>query len=301
MPDQNSKLFKANNTKTMKLILTIAAVTFLLSLSPASADELDNILDTITNPSPSPAPKKATQDPKSKASPSVTPTATPSATPKPSSTPTITPKDAGKGAKEGAKSGAKEGSQPSPTATPTAAAGAITGSSAGTQEDVIPLPPEVLPENVSAENKKAFGISEPIDPKEQVKPEEKGKDIPGLEETSIYVMRQITVKKDGGTEWETVRIPIPVYYRTRSVAWGQDQIRTALLIQQRIEEYTKKLEAIKKEGELLLSEYNKVILSGIPQEVLGADSPSFPPDTRKDMHVTPLRGKDLNITVEANN
>ena len=110
-------------------------------------------------------------------------------------------------------------------------------------------------------------------------------------------MRVINVKKEG-KDWEVVRIPVPVYYRTRSIAWGQEQIRTALLIQQRIEEYTKKLDAIKKEGAMLLAEYNKVILSGIPQEILGADSASIPDDNRKDMHVTPLRGKDLNIAIE---
>lgn len=265
------------------LLLTLISL-IALNFPTLNADELDKILETITNPPKAEDAKKPIPKEQSKISPTPMPPSKFAADPK---IPNIKIN-----AKKGAENGLAAGKL-----TSTVGAAAIIGS---VIDDIIPLPPDILPEKVSTDSKKTFGISEVINPKEQPIVEEKGKNIPGLEETSIYVMRQIAVKKASGTEWETVRIPIPVYYRTRSVAWGQDQIRTALLIQQRIEEYTKKLDTIKKEGELLLTEYNKVILSGIPQEVLGSDSPSITTETRKDNHVAPLRGKDLSITVEGN-
>lgn len=121
---------------------------------------------------------------------------------------------------------------------------------------------------------------------------------PGIEETRIYTMRNIKLKPAGNNEWEAVRIPVPVYYRTRSIAWGQDQLRNAFALQQRIAGYLEKLEILKKEGNMLLEEYNKLVLSGIPEEVLGNDSPSIPENLQNASLAAPLRGRDIQISVQ---
>lgn len=122
----------------------------------------------------------------------------------------------------------------------------------------------------------------------------------GLEETTIYQIQTIEVKKEGAKEFENMRITIPVYYRSRSIAWGQEDIRKGLALQQRIREYTEKLETLKKEGELLLDEYNRLILLGIPQEALQSDSPSLPEGERKEASKPQLRASDLTIKIKEN-
>lgn len=120
----------------------------------------------------------------------------------------------------------------------------------------------------------------------------------GIEETRIYTMRNIKLRKAGNSEWEPARIPVPVYYRSKSIAWGQEELRQAFALQQRINSYTEKLEMLKKEGAMLLEEYNKLIIAGIPEEVLGNDSPSIPEGIREENLAQPLRGKDLKIEVK---
>lgn len=122
----------------------------------------------------------------------------------------------------------------------------------------------------------------------------------GLEETTIYQIQTIEVKKEGEEKFENMRITIPVYYRTRSIAWEQNEIRKGLTLQQRIKEYTEKLETIKQEGELLLEEYNRLILSGIPQEALQSDSPSLPEGNRKESTKPLLRNSDISIKIKDN-
>lgn len=121
---------------------------------------------------------------------------------------------------------------------------------------------------------------------------------PGIEETRIYTMRNIKLRKAGTKEWESARIPVPVYYRSRSIAWGQEQLRNAFALQQRIKGYMEKLELLKREGTMLLEEYNKLIISGIPEEVLGNESPSIPEGVREQSLAQPLRGRDIKIEVK---
>lgn len=121
----------------------------------------------------------------------------------------------------------------------------------------------------------------------------------GIEETRIYTMRNIKLRKSGNADWEDVRIPVPVYYRTRSIAWGQEQLREAFALRQRIAGYLAKLALLKKEGNMLLEEYNKLVLSGIPEEVLGNDSPSIPDTLRNSSLAQPLRGRDIQISVQS--
>jgi hypothetical protein len=129
---------------------------------------------------------------------------------------------------------------------------------------------------------------------------EKADSLPaGIEETRIYTMRNIKLRKSGNSDWEDVRIPVPVYYRTRSIAWGQEQLREAFALQQRIAGYLEKLKLLKKEGNMLLEEYNKLVLSGIPEEVLGNDSPSIPEALRNASLAQPLRGRDIQISVQS--
>lgn len=121
----------------------------------------------------------------------------------------------------------------------------------------------------------------------------------GIEETRIYTMRHIKLRKAGNVEWEAVRIPVPVYYRTRSIAWGQEELREAFALQQRIVGYLEKLKLLKREGNMLLEEYNKLVLKGIPEEVLGNDSPSIPEALRDSALAQPLRGRDIQISVQS--
>lgn len=117
----------------------------------------------------------------------------------------------------------------------------------------------------------------------------------GLEETTIFIMRNFMVKKVGG-EWESMRVPVPVYYRTRSIAWNQAQIAKALNLQQRIEDYSKKLESVKEEGSMLLTEYYNLISNGFPQEVLSSDSPSMSETQIKQIH-SPFKTDDIQIKI----
>jgi hypothetical protein len=129
---------------------------------------------------------------------------------------------------------------------------------------------------------------------------DKAESLPaGIEETRIYTMRSIKLRKAGSENWEAVRIPVPVYYRTRSIAWGQEQLREAFTLQQRIAGYLEKLKILKREGNMLLEEYNKLVLSGIPEEVLGNDSPSIPDSFRNSSVAQPLRGRDIQISVQS--
>jgi hypothetical protein len=144
-----------------------------------------------------------------------------------------------------------------------------------------------LPDSSHPNSQKQTLAKEPAAKPETVKPD-KGIDAqPNPEKAvneadkSLWEPTGITVSRvflaTDGAKGEVRKIPmnVPVLYESRVLALDKDKQRAAARLLDKLMAYRTRLAAIRKEGADLLAEWNQIITSSTPQDLLLSDSPTL--------------------------
>jgi hypothetical protein len=94
------------------------------------------------------------------------------------------------------------------------------------------------------------------------------------EPTGITVSR-LFLAGDGANEEVKVPMSVPVLYESRLLALDKDKQRAIARLLDKLTSYRTRLAAMKKEGADLLAEWNQIIRSSTPQDLLLSDSPTL--------------------------
>lgn len=100
-------------------------------------------------------------------------------------------------------------------------------------------------------------------------------------DTSLWEPTGITVSRvflaTDGAKGEVRKIPmnVPVLYESRVLALDKDKQRAVTRLLDKLVAYRTRLAAIRKEGADLLAEWNQIISSSTPQDLLLSDSPTL--------------------------
>jgi len=100
-------------------------------------------------------------------------------------------------------------------------------------------------------------------------------------DTSLWEPTGITVSRvflaTDGAKGEVRKIPmnVPVLYESRLMALDKDKQRAVARLLDKLVSYRTRLAAIRKEGADLLAEWNQIISSSTPQDLLLSDSPTL--------------------------
>jgi len=100
-------------------------------------------------------------------------------------------------------------------------------------------------------------------------------------DTSLWEPTGITVSRvflaTDGVKGEVRKIPmnVPVLYESRLLALDKDKQRAVARLLDKLVAYRTRLAAIRKEGADLLTEWNQIVSSSTPQDLLLSDSPTL--------------------------
>jgi hypothetical protein len=95
------------------------------------------------------------------------------------------------------------------------------------------------------------------------------------EPTGITVSRVFLASDAAGGEGQKIPMSVPVFYESRLLALDKDKQRAIARLLEKLTSYRTRLAAMKKEGVDLLAEWNQIISSSTPQDLLLSDSPTL--------------------------
>jgi hypothetical protein len=95
------------------------------------------------------------------------------------------------------------------------------------------------------------------------------------EPTGITVSRLFLASDAASGEGQKVPMSVPVFYESRLLALDKDKQRSIARLLDKLTSYRTRLAAIRKEGTDLLAEWNQIISSSTPQDLLLSDSPTL--------------------------
>jgi hypothetical protein len=95
------------------------------------------------------------------------------------------------------------------------------------------------------------------------------------EPTGITVSRLFLASDGANGEVHKVPMSVPVLYESRLLALDKDKQRAIARLLDKLMSYRTRLAAIRKEGADLLAEWNQIISSSTPQDLLLSDSPTL--------------------------
>jgi len=95
------------------------------------------------------------------------------------------------------------------------------------------------------------------------------------EPTGITVSRLFLASDAASGEGQKVPMSVPVFYESRLLALDKDKQRSIARLLEKLTSYRTRLAAIRKEGTDLLAEWNQIISSSTPQDLLLSDSPTL--------------------------
>lgn len=97
----------------------------------------------------------------------------------------------------------------------------------------------------------------------------------GWEKTNLKVQHVLS-SDPGNGELEKIVLDVPVLYQTRTMRWSPPDVAKARAVLARLMIYERNLSNLKKEGQVILGEWNALLESTVPSAALRADSPSLP-------------------------
>lgn len=102
-----------------------------------------------------------------------------------------------------------------------------------------------------------------------------GGDGSGLEATNARV-QHILSANNGAGELSKIVLNVPVLYQTRTMRWTAGDVAEARSLLNRLVGYESQLAKLRKEGQYLMAEWNRLMQATVPASSLRADSPSLP-------------------------
>jgi hypothetical protein len=110
------------------------------------------------------------------------------------------------------------------------------------------------------------------------------------EPTGITVSRLFLASDAANGEGQKVPMSVPVFYESRLLALDKDKQRAIARLLDKLTSYRTRLAAIRKEGADLLAEWNQIISSSTPQDLLLSNSPTLVEKGSNDANV---RGENV--------
>ncbi len=95
----------------------------------------------------------------------------------------------------------------------------------------------------------------------------------GFEETNIRMQHILDAECSNG-EIHRIVIDVPALYKSRNLRWSQNDAAHARVLLRRLEDYQEKSQTLREEGSLILADWNKLMDTSTPNQILRADSPS---------------------------
>jgi hypothetical protein len=95
------------------------------------------------------------------------------------------------------------------------------------------------------------------------------------EPTGVTVSRLFLASDAASGEGQKVPMSVPVFYESRLLALDREKQHAIARLLDRLTSYRTRLAAIRKEGTDLLAEWNQIISSSTPQDLLLSDSPTL--------------------------
>ncbi|MCP5538324.1 MAG: hypothetical protein H7A51_19085 [Akkermansiaceae bacterium] len=97
----------------------------------------------------------------------------------------------------------------------------------------------------------------------------------GWESTNLKVQHILSADSGDG-ELEKIVLNVPVLYETRTMRWTPQDIAQARNVMGRLMVYERNLNNLRKEGQAILKDWNRLLENTVPAPALRADSPSLP-------------------------
>jgi hypothetical protein len=156
------------------------------------------------------------------------------------------------------------------------------------QQKLLPDSSSLPDSSRSNSQKQPSGTKEPASKPEAIDPDKDRDTQPGNSEKaadepdgSVWEPTAITVSRvflaTGGANGEARKVPmnVPVLYESRLMALDKDKQRAIARLLDKLVSYRTRLAAMRKEGTDLLAEWNQILSSSTPQDLLLSDSPSL--------------------------
>lgn len=97
-----------------------------------------------------------------------------------------------------------------------------------------------------------------------------------FEETNLRIQHVLGAQSTEGDDLGRVILDVPVLYQSGAIRWTQEDVTKARSLLTRIGSYQEKSRALREEAVTLISEWDDLIVSSIPEKALRADSPTLP-------------------------
>lgn len=189
---------------------------------------------------------------------------------------------------------------------PVIAAGVSPAMSSGQEFELPPLPEakpakppqdSLLPDNHALPGDKGDKGTKPV----SADPRRLGSAVSGIaasyEGTNLRVQHVLNARGPAGEDLGRVTLDVPVLYASRTLRWTPQEIARARELQARIADYQEKSRALREEGRQLMEQWNGLMGSSIPNEVLRADSPTL----NRPSQAAPAEGLDSSEAIEIQN
>lgn len=97
-----------------------------------------------------------------------------------------------------------------------------------------------------------------------------------FEQTNLKIQHVLGARGPAGEDLGRLTLEIPVLYQSGGLRWTQNDVEKSRALLTRIRSYQQKSHALREEALLLISEWDNLIISSIPDAALRADSPTLP-------------------------
>lgn len=97
-----------------------------------------------------------------------------------------------------------------------------------------------------------------------------------FEETNLRIQHVLGAQSVEGDDLGRVILDVPVLYQSGAIRWTQEDVTQARSLLDRIGSYQEKSRSLREEAVTLISEWDELIVSSIPEKALRADSPTLP-------------------------
>lgn len=97
-----------------------------------------------------------------------------------------------------------------------------------------------------------------------------------FEETNLKIQHVLSAQGPGQQDLGRIVLDVPVVYPSGTIRWSQDDVAKARSLLTRLDAYQLKAAALRDEAVGLITEWDQLIVSSIPEPALRADSPTLP-------------------------
>ncbi|MFK7849939.1 MAG: hypothetical protein AB8D78_03075 [Akkermansiaceae bacterium] len=151
---------------------------------------------------------------------------------------------------------------------------------------------KILPDNSKLPGEKQLSPLMPHESGLPLAPLSVGKNY---EETNIRMQHILDTESPSG-DMDRIVVDVPALYESRNLRWTQEQAAQARSLMARLTEHQQKTRELRDEGTLLLEDWNQLMETSIPTQVLRADSPSIPSNQiNPKKPVSPTSDNSVNI------